>query len=53
MTEQTAWLLFGIVAVIVTAITLTAIVTLNITVAGEEWIACIEAGRSMVNGVCL
>ncbi len=53
VSETASWLLFGIVAVIALAVTATKIAMLSITTSSEEWIACIEIGRSMVNGVCL
>ena len=53
MNEQIAWLVFGIVTMIAGTMMLTAIFTLRIATDGEMWTVCIEAGRSMVNGVCL
>ena len=53
MNEETAWAIIG-VAIVAAITTITVWVVALTTVASTAtWQTCIEAGRQMVNGVCL
>ena len=53
MSDTTGLTIFGVVSVVAAATTTTVLVAIATAASSVNWVACIEAGRSMVNGVCL